>query len=268
MDYLVYVTLALGVIATVFFLYVRVKHGGVKGVLTKTLASVFFILTAVFSFIAKKEVVSVEFGSLVIMGLVFGLIGDIVLDLKVVYPADGDIYLFSGMASFALGHICYLTAIYLEVAKIISIEANLIVLLVPMAIAVVFALLAVLGGPLMKLKYGKFTAPSLIYAFLLAFMMCATGAALIVTKGLNPLWIIMFIGAVMFVVSDLILSQQYFFVVKKTNENGEVGYHDTYEYSWPAILQRLTGTEYTNFSRGGMSFKEFYESWADKNNFW
>ena len=37
MDYLVYVTLALGVIATVFFLYVRVKHGGVKGVLTKTL---------------------------------------------------------------------------------------------------------------------------------------------------------------------------------------------------------------------------------------
>lgn len=221
MDYLVYVSLALGVIATVFFLYVRVKHGGVKGVLTKTLASVFFILTAVFSFIAKKEVVSVEFGSLVIMGLVFGLIGDIVLDLKVVYPADGDMYLFSGMASFALGHICYLTAIYLEVAKIISIEANLIVLLVPMAIAVVFALLAVLGGPLMKLKYGKFTAPSLIYAFLLAFMMCATGAALIVTKGLSPLWIVMFVGAVMFVVSDLILSQQYFFVVKKTNENGE-----------------------------------------------
>ena len=55
MDYLVYATLALGVIATVFFLYVRVKHGGVKGVLTKTLASVFFILTAVFSFIAKKS---------------------------------------------------------------------------------------------------------------------------------------------------------------------------------------------------------------------
>ena len=30
MDYLVYVSLALGVIATVFFLYVRVKHGGVQ----------------------------------------------------------------------------------------------------------------------------------------------------------------------------------------------------------------------------------------------
>ena len=55
MDYLVYATLALGVIATVFFLYVRVKHGGVKGVLTKTLASVFFILTAVFPLLQKRK---------------------------------------------------------------------------------------------------------------------------------------------------------------------------------------------------------------------
>lgn len=66
------------------------------------------------------------------------------------------------------------------------------------------------------------------------------------------------------VVGDSLSSGEF----ESTNENGEVGYHDMYEYSWPAILQRLTGTEYTNFSRGGMSFKEFYESWADKNNFW
>ena len=55
---------------------------------------------------------------------------------------------------------------------------------------------------------------------------------------------------------------------ESTGENGEILYHDFYEYSWPAILERLTGTKYDNFSRGGMSFKEFYETWADKNNFW
>lgn len=52
------------------------------------------------------------------------------------------------------------------------------------------------------------------------------------------------------------------------DDKGEIHYHDMYEYSWPAVLERITGTKYLNFSRGGMSFKEFYESWADKNNFW
>ena len=53
-----------------------------------------------------------------------------------------------------------------------------------------------------------------------------------------------------------------------TDKNGQTTYHDFYEYSWPAILQRMTGTNYSNYSRGGMTLKEFYESWADKNNFW
>ncbi len=49
---------------------------------------------------------------------------------------------------------------------------------------------------------------------------------------------------------------------------GDIVYHDMYEYSWPAVLERLTGTAYHNYSRGGMSAKEFYESWAEQNNFW
>ena len=53
-----------------------------------------------------------------------------------------------------------------------------------------------------------------------------------------------------------------------TDENGQTTFHDFYEYSWPAILQRITGTNYSNYSRGGMTLKEFYESWADKNNYW
>ncbi len=55
---------------------------------------------------------------------------------------------------------------------------------------------------------------------------------------------------------------------ESTNDKGEITYHDMYEYSWPSILERITGTKYDNFSRGGMTFKEFYETWADKNNFW
>lgn len=52
------------------------------------------------------------------------------------------------------------------------------------------------------------------------------------------------------------------------DEHGNIVYHDMYEYSWPAVLQRLTGTVCHNYSRGGMTAREYYESWADKNDFW
>ena len=52
------------------------------------------------------------------------------------------------------------------------------------------------------------------------------------------------------------------------NQDGDITYHDMYEYSWPAVLERLTGTTYSNYSRGGMTAREFVETWADENNFW
>ncbi len=55
---------------------------------------------------------------------------------------------------------------------------------------------------------------------------------------------------------------------ESTDENGNILYHDFYEYSWPSFLSHITGGKYYNYSRGGMSLKEFYESWADKNKFW
>ena len=66
------------------------------------------------------------------------------------------------------------------------------------------------------------------------------------------------------VVGDSLSSGEF----ESTDKNGNISYHDFYEYSWPAILERITGSKYSNYSRGGMSFKEFYESRADKNNFW
>ncbi len=53
-----------------------------------------------------------------------------------------------------------------------------------------------------------------------------------------------------------------------TNEKGETTYHDMYEYSWPQILENITKTKYINYSRGGMSFKEFYETYANEHHYW
>jgi len=47
MEYIPYIITALGAAAAVLFIIVRIKRGGVLGVITKTLASLFFIAVAV-----------------------------------------------------------------------------------------------------------------------------------------------------------------------------------------------------------------------------
>ena len=52
------------------------------------------------------------------------------------------------------------------------------------------------------------------------------------------------------------------------DENGNAGYHDMYEYSWGQYIARKNGIFAYNFSRGGMTTKEYLESFADANGFW
>ncbi len=47
--------------------------------------------------------------------------------------------------------------------------------------------------------------------------------------------------------------------------NGEGHYLDLYEYSWGQFLARITGAKVYNFSRGGMSAKQFIEGWGEQN---
>ena len=45
-------------------------------------------------------------------------------------------------------------------------------------------------------------------------------------------------------------------------------YHDTFEYSWGQFLGRMTGSKVWNFSRGGMSAREYWNGFAERNGFW
>ncbi|MBE6904451.1 MAG: SGNH/GDSL hydrolase family protein [Ruminococcaceae bacterium] len=52
------------------------------------------------------------------------------------------------------------------------------------------------------------------------------------------------------------------------DEQGNIGYHDLYEYSWGQFLARDCGCKVFNFSRGGMTAKEYMQSFAQDNGFW
>ena len=49
---------------------------------------------------------------------------------------------------------------------------------------------------------------------------------------------------------------------------GNRGYHDMFEYSWGQFIARDCGSKVYNFSRGGMTAKEYMESFAQANGFW
>lgn len=50
--------------------------------------------------------------------------------------------------------------------------------------------------------------------------------------------------------------------------DGSKSYHDLFDYSWGQYLARMAGCKVYNFSRGGMTAREYVESFADDNGFW
>ena len=52
------------------------------------------------------------------------------------------------------------------------------------------------------------------------------------------------------------------------NEAGQKEYRDYYEYSWGQYLARMCGNTVYNLSRGGMTAREYCESFAEQKGFW
>ena len=145
--------LVLGVVSIFFFLKEKVKNYSVKEVAIKSLASVFFIAVAVSGWYTSFKLGNFKlFGGFVILGLLFGLLGDIYLDLKCVYPKEDKIFTYLGFIVFGIGHIIYITGMNLQY----YIPGNIIYLIIPIVIATIFTIgVLVLEKP-MKVKYGNF----------------------------------------------------------------------------------------------------------------
>ncbi len=51
-------------------------------------------------------------------------------------------------------------------------------------------------------------------------------------------------------------------------DEGKTGYYDFFDYSWGQYLARSAGVDAYNFSRGGMTAKEYIVSFAESKGFW
>lgn len=194
-------TIIPGTVFVILFLICRIRKNGFAALIFKTSASLFFIFTAL---IAVYETDNFEYGVFIISALLFGLIGDILLDLKWMYPENRKNYLISGFASFLLGHLLFLTTLLLFY------NFSTKVLMYAAGISIMVVLLIILGEKPMKLQYDNYLFLNIFYGFVLTFVTSLSG---FLTFGKNPL---LFSALFLFLLSDMILAITYFGKNKNT----------------------------------------------------
>ena len=202
--------LIVGILATAVFLVLRVKRGGIAALYAKAGASLCFIATAIAA--TNENRLFLDFGSFMTFGLVFGLLGDVWLDLKWIYLQDKDSYLYSGFIFFLLGHVCFVTAVF----KVGPYTPSSLV--VAFAAALVIAFVAILMEKPLKMHYGKFKWIVFLYSFMLALTMTMAMTLAVIT-GFDKMWTVMSVGGLLFLLSDLVLSGMYFGEGKNTSFN-------------------------------------------------
>ena len=100
------IILGIGLIFQLLKCLFEYKNNSVLKLIMKSIASVSFFVAGIISFLysgSNKEY------SIILFSLGFGMIGDVVLDIKYIYPKHENIIFIMGMVSFFIGHILYQT---------------------------------------------------------------------------------------------------------------------------------------------------------------
>ena len=196
--------------AVMLALYIREKIASytLKAVLLKSVVSVLFITVAVLGWYLSNRGI---LGMFVIIGLTFGLLGDIWLDLKYVFRNYDDQFTYAGFASFGIGHILYIAGLLAQYKS----GMKLAYLVLPIILGTVLSLCnSVLEKP-MKLHYGKMKGIVIGYGVLLFSTVLLSGSLALAKGWQNPTLNLFFAGGVLFALSDLVLSGTYFGVGKE-----------------------------------------------------
>ncbi len=195
-----YIILFAGLVVSTGFLFARAKGASVMRLFYKMASSLCYLLTSVFAVLQNPD--ASDYGILIMMGGVLGLAGDIALDLKFIYPKDANEYLKAGFLFFLIGHIFYNAAI------IMYNPFKWWHLLICAAVSIVLGLGTVFSANLLKMHYGKYRRIVFLYVVFLSMTMCTSVLAAFISQSKSM--IILAVGAVLFVLSDLILSKIYF----------------------------------------------------------
>lgn len=175
----------------VIFIYFEKQDKYFLAVIFKGLASLMFVFLG---FWCSRVIVDLQFARMVRIGLILGLIADILLNLRFVFSSIGKIIFLVGILVFLSGHIFYLCAL-------VPTANNLII---PIIIGVIISFIT-LKWIFLNIEAQKaFKIFGIFYIGTIVVMNCFAIANLI-QDPTNIRYILFSIGAVLFFVSDVVL---------------------------------------------------------------
>lgn len=194
-----------GLLVQIAFIAVEKKEKYVPAVVLKGTASCFFIALGLLGYLNSPT----AFSRLIFIGLIFGGIGDVCLNLRLVLK-DGKKIFLAGIAAFLVGHLLYLAAMvttmssYAKSALLISIAAGIICA----ALLLIWIFKNITAQKVFKI-FGIFyvgavvvmTAVSIARVFCIPIYVSYTMAAVSIRLSA----ITFMIGAILFTLSDIIL---------------------------------------------------------------
>ena len=193
---MLYFILIASAVLLIGFFITRDKKGGLCPLVLKTLISLGFIGLGLYSLVsgARSELLCALF----VMGGVFALVGDIFLDLKVIYPQHNSPYLLFGMSAFTVCQIFYFTAM------VYFFGTNGYYILGGVLLGLAF-----FGSTfIMKIKLKEATVNSFLYAVMLCLSVFQSLYVLVTQN--NTFSSVLFSGLVLFLFSDAVLTLTYF----------------------------------------------------------
>ena len=201
------VLLICGALALALFLYHKLRGPTLRAAICKSVTSALFVAVGCCGwFCAAAGGKLPILGAFLVPGLVFGLMGDIWLDLKYVYPDDDAPLTYAGFAVFGVGHILYQLGLILQY----YIHGSPGYVLLPMGLALLMTLGNVAMEKPMKLRFGQMKPVVLAYGFLLFLTVLLSGSLALLHEWKETALNLFFIGSVLFALSDLVLSGTYF----------------------------------------------------------
>ena len=195
--------MSLSAIVLAYFLYEKCKAYSLKAVFIKAIASILFIALAAISLFQTGYHIFPKFA---LIALALGMLGDISLDLKYVYKEQDKPFTIAGFVVFGLGHILYITGMFLEFYH----GESFLYILLPLVAGLLGGIITVLIEKPMKLQYKEFKWIVGGYATILFSMTFSTVSLTILSGFQSTSLVLLMAGGILFALSDLILNMTYF----------------------------------------------------------
>lgn len=201
------ILLALGAVMSAVFIVSKVVNYSLKTIIFKTIASIFFVALAITVF-CLTGTDHLAFKILTLLGLIFGLLGDVFLGFK--YITKGNVqklFVLLGMFAFAFGHISYIVGLLVG----FYIPGNAFYMVLPFTLPILIISIYMVVAKRVGINFGKGMLPfGLFYLYCLTTMISSALSMVILYEFKLTTLVLFFVGALCFGTSDFMLTGSYF----------------------------------------------------------